>query len=189
MVTVGDFVGTGMVPASCAGISNDPRICGPLDNTGMGKMLRERLKDELKKAMLAKNQRATATVRLIMAALKDNDIAARAKGNSDGLGEDEILALLATMIKQRRESITMYTDGGREDLAKGEAEEIEIIERFLPEQMDDAAVEAAIREAIELTGASGLKEMGKVMAALREKYAVQMDFSKAGKIARDLLSG
>ena len=152
-------------------------------------MLRERLNDALKKAMLAKEQRATATLRLILAALKDRDIAARGKGQSEGIGDDEILSMLQTMIKQRRESIEMYRKGGRDELAQREAEEIEVIESFLPEQMDDAATEAAIRQTIESVGASGLKEMGKVMAALREEYAGQMDFAKAGKVAKQLLSG
>ncbi|MCK5622351.1 MAG: GatB/YqeY domain-containing protein [Alphaproteobacteria bacterium] len=152
-------------------------------------MLRESLKDELKKSMLAKEQRATATLRLILAALKDRDIAGRSKGQTDGIGEDEILSMLQTMIKQRRESIEMYNKGGREELAKQEEEEIGIIERFLPAQMDDAAIEAAIDKAIESIGASGLKEMGKVMAALRDNYAGQMDFAKAGAIAKKLLSG
>lgn len=152
-------------------------------------MLRELLPQELKKSMLAKEQRSTATLRLIMAALKDRDIAARSKGNADGIDDGEILSMLQTMIKQRRESIEMYTQGGREKLAKQEAEEIEIIERFLPDQMDDAATEAAIGKAIESIGASGLKEMGKVMTALREQYAGQMDFAKAGAIAKKLLSG
>jgi len=152
-------------------------------------MLRKRLSAELKKAMLAKEQRATATLRLILAALKDRDIAARGKGQTDGIGDEDILSMLQTMIKQRRESIEMYRKGGREELAQREAEEIEIIEGFLPEQMDDAAIEAAIRQAIDSVGASGLKEMGQVMAALREEYAGQMDFAKAGKVAKTLLSG
>ena len=151
-------------------------------------MLRERLNRELKTAMLAKDQRATATLRLILAALKDRDIAARGKGRTDGIDDDEILSMLQTMIKQRRESIDMYRKGGRAELAQREAEEIEIIEGFLPEQMDDAAIEAAIRETIDSVGASGLKEMGQVMAALRTRYAGQMDFAKAGKVAKELLS-
>ena len=152
-------------------------------------MLRERLNEELKKAMLAKQQRATATLRLILAALKDRDIAARGKGQTEGIGDDDILSMLQTMIKQRRESIEMYRKGGRDELARQEAEEIEIIEGYLPEQMDDAAIEAAIRQTIESVGASGLKEMGKVMATLREEYAGQMDFAKAGQVAKALLSG
>jgi uncharacterized protein YqeY len=152
-------------------------------------MLRENLNDELKKSMLAKDQQATATLRLIMAALKDRDIAARSKGQNDGIGEDEILSMLQTMIKQRRESIEMYKKGGREELADRENEEIKVIERFLPAQMDDAAIEGAVAEAIKAAGAGSLKEMGKVMAALREQYAGQMDFAKAGAVAKKLLSG
>jgi uncharacterized protein YqeY len=151
-------------------------------------MLRERLNEELKKAMLAKEPRATATLRLILAALKDRDIAARTKGQNGGIGDDEILAMLQTMIKQRRESIEAYRKGGRDELAQQEADEIEIIEGFLPEQMDDAAIEAATRQAIDVVGASSLKEMGKVMAVLREKHAGRMDFAKAGKVAKALLS-
>lgn len=152
-------------------------------------MLRERLNNELKKAMLAKDQRATATLRLILAALKDRDIAARSKGQTEGIGEDEILSMLQTMVKQRRESIEMYKKGGRDELARQEEEEIVVIESFLPEQMDDAAVEEAVKQTIEKVGASGLKEMGKVMAALREDYSGRMDFARAGAIAKKLLSG
>ena len=128
-------------------------------------------------------------VKTFLAALKDRDIAARGKGQTDGIGEDDILSMLQTMIKQRRESIEMYRKGGRDELAQREAGEIEVIEGFLPEQMDDAATEAAIRQTIDSVGATGLKEMGKVMAALREEYAGQMDFAKAGKVAKALLSG
>lgn len=152
-------------------------------------MLRQRLNEELKKAMLAKETRATATLRLILAALKDRDIAARSKGQTDGIGDDEIMAMLQTMVKQRRESIDLYKKGGRDELAKQEEEEIGIIERFLPTQMSDEEIAAAIREAIESTGASNLKEMGKVMGTLREQYAGQMDFAKAGAMAKKILSG
>lgn len=151
-------------------------------------MLRERLNDELKKAMLAKDQRATATLRLILAALKDRDIAARSKGSMEGIGEDEILSMLQTMVKQRRESIEMYRKGGREELASQEEDEIAVIEGFLPAQMDDAAMEKAVSSTIDSVGASGLKEMGKVMASLRENYAGRMDFAKAGAIAKKRLS-
>jgi len=151
-------------------------------------MLRERLSGELKKAMLAKEQRATATLRLILAALKDNDIAARGRGRSEGIGEDEILALLQTMIKQRRESIELYIKGGRAELARQEEEEIAVIERFLPAQMSDAEIEAATRAAIKSAGAAGVKDMGKVMAALRAEFAGRMDFAKAGQVAKSLLT-
>lgn len=152
-------------------------------------MLRERLKEALKKAMLAREKLATGTLRLILAALQDRDIAARGKGNADRIGEDEILAMLQTMIKQRRESIEKYGEAGRDDLVKQEAGEIAIIEGFLPRQMDEAEIEAAVKSTIEESGATGLKEMGKVMAALRESHAGQMDFASAGKVAKKLLSG
>ncbi len=151
--------------------------------------MRERLKDELKKAMLAKNQQAVGTLRLILAALKDRDIAARGKGNSDGIAEDEILAMLQTMIKQRRESIEMFEKGDRPELAGKEAGEIAIIEDFLPRQMDQAEIEEAVKSVIASSEAGSLKDMGKVMAALRADYAGRMDFGKASALTKTLLSG
>jgi hypothetical protein len=151
--------------------------------------MRERLKDELKKAMLAKNQQAVGTLRLILAALKDRDIAARGKGNSGGIAEDEILAMLQTMIKQRRESIEMFEQGGRSELAGKEAGEIAIIEGFLPRQMEAAEIEEAVKSVIAASAAGSLKDMGKVMAALRADYAGRMDFGKASALAKTLLSG
>ena len=142
-------------------------------------MLRARISDALKKAMKAKEKHTVSTIRLIMAALKDRDIAARSKGNSDGVSEDEILSILQSMIKQRHESVTMYEQGGRAELAEQEAIEIVIIQTFLPEQMDEAAVNAAVQEIISNLSAVSLKDMGKVMAALKEEFAGQMDFSKA----------
>lgn len=152
-------------------------------------MLRTRLNDALKEAMKAKKEREVQTIRLILAALKDRDIAARTDGPGDGIGEDAILSLLQSMVKQRRESIDMYEKGGRLELAEQEAEEIAIIETFLPKQMTEDEVSAAIVEVMEETGASTIKDMGKVMAALREKYAGRMDFGKAsGKIKAKLTS-
>ncbi len=151
--------------------------------------MRERLKDELKKAMLAKNQQAVGTLRLILAALKDRDIAARGKGNSDGIAEDEILAMLQTMIKQRRESIEMFEKGDRPELAGKEAGEIAIIEGFLPRQMEEAEIEEAVKSVIAASEAGSLKDMGKVMAALRADYAGRMDFGKASALTKTLLSG
>ena len=142
-------------------------------------MLRVRIGDALKTAMKAKEKHTVGTVRLIMAALKDRDIAARSKGDNDGIGEDEILSMLQSMIKQRRESIIMYEKGGRAELAEQETDEIAIIQTFLPEQMDQTAVNAAIQDAIDSLSATSLKDMGKVMGALKEKFAGQMDFSKA----------
>ncbi len=142
-------------------------------------MLRARIDDALKTAMKSKETHTVATIRLIMAALKDRDIAARSKGNSEGITDDEILSMLQSMIKQRRESVEMYEKGGRAELAEQEAGEIAIIETFLPEQMDEKAVRAAIEEAIKEVDASSLKDMGKVMGLLKERFAGQMDFSKA----------
>jgi len=137
--------------------------------------------------MRAKKNREVQTIRLILAALKDRDIAARSEGNAEGIGDDAILSLLQSMVKQRRESIALYEKGGRLELAQQEAEEIEIIEDFLPKQMDEDEVEAAIAEVLEETGAETIKDMGKVMAALRGKYAGRMDFGKAsGKIKAKL---
>jgi uncharacterized protein YqeY len=151
-------------------------------------MLRVQLNDALKEAMRAKDQRTLATVRLILAALKDRDICARGNGNPDGIGEDEILTMLQSMVKQRRESIGMYEQGGRLELAEQEAQEITVIERFMPAQMDDAGMAAAVDATIADLGAAGLKDMGRVMAALKERYAGQMDFGKAGGLAKARLN-
>ncbi|MEP4379218.1 MAG: GatB/YqeY domain-containing protein [Alphaproteobacteria bacterium] len=147
-------------------------------------MFREQLPEALRAALKEKDQRAVSTLRLIMAALKDRDIAARSKGNDDGIDEDEILQMLQTMVKQRRESISMYEKGGRLELAQQEAEEIAIIERYLPEQLGDDDIEAAVDKVIAEVGAGGLKDMGVVMGALREGYAGQMDFGKASAIVK-----
>lgn len=151
-------------------------------------MLRERLTQALKDATLSKDSCATATIRLVLAALKDRDIAARSNQRSDGLNDDEILGLLQTMLKQRRESIAMYEKGARPDLAEREAREIEVIQRFLPEQMDEAETAAAVEAVIAELGAEGLKDMGKVMGALRERFAGRMDFTRASAFAKECLS-
>ena len=151
-------------------------------------MFRARIGDALKTAMKAKEKHTVSTVRLIMAALKDRDIAARSKGDNDGIGEDEILSMLQSMIKQRRESIIMYEKGGRAELAEQETGEIAIIQTFLPKQMDQAAVNAAVQEAIDNLSATSLKDMGKVMGTLKEKFAGQMDFSKASVQVKAKLS-
>ncbi len=147
-------------------------------------MLRTRLSDALKTAMKAKEGCAVSTLRLIHAALKDRDIAARGNGNMDGIGDDDILSLFQSMIKQRRESIDAYQRGGRMELAQKEAEEISIIEGFLPEQMSEEAIAAAVGEAISEIGAANLKDMGKVMAVLKETYAGCMDFGKASGLVK-----
>ena len=151
-------------------------------------MLRAEINEALKDAMKAKEERATSTLRLILAALKDRDIAARGKGKEETVSDDEILQLLQSMIKQRHASIEAYEKGGRQDLADGEAEEITIIERFLPEQMGEEDIAAAVEAVISECGASSLKQMGQVMAALRERYAGSMDFSKASQLVKDKLA-
>ncbi len=147
-------------------------------------MLRPQLNDQLKTAMLAKNARVVSTIRLILAALKDRDIAARSRGVMDGIGDDEILSMLQSMIKQRRESISLYEQGGRLELAQQEQDEIVIIETFLPQQMSEAESIEAIRAAITEIGAGGIKDMGKVMAVLKERFVGRMDFTKASALTK-----
>jgi uncharacterized protein len=150
--------------------------------------LREQFNDALKEAMKAKEQRRVSTLRLMLAALKDRDIANRSEESRAGIGDDEILLLLAKMIKQREESAATYDSGGRPELAAAEREEIVIIQEFLPKQMSEAEVEAAAKAAIAEVGASSMKDMGKVIAALKERYAGQMDFAKASSTVKSLLT-
>ena len=138
--------------------------------------------------MRAKDKNAVATLRLILAALKDREIAARSKSDATEIGDGEIESLLQTMVKQRRESIEMYVNGDRQELADKEAEEITIIERFLPNQLSDGDVEKAVAAVVADLGAQSLKDMGRVMGTLRERHAGQMDFGKAGSIAKKALS-
>ena len=151
-------------------------------------MLREQLKDALKEAMIAKDNRKTATVRLILAAVKDRDIASRGTSKNGQITQDDILQLLQSMIKQRKESIELYQRGGRTDLVESEQAEIDIIQSFLPRQMEGEEAENAIRAVIAETGAASIRDMGKVMAALREKYAGQMDFGQASVSVKNLLA-
>jgi hypothetical protein len=150
-------------------------------------MLRERLTEELKTAMKAKDQRTVSTVRMILAALKERDIAVRDKGNRDGIADPEIVELMQKLVRQRRDSIELYEKGGRPELAQQEAEEIAVIERYLPKAMDEAEATAAIAAAIAETGASTIKDMGRVMAHLKERYAGRMDFAKAGALVKQKL--
>jgi len=151
-------------------------------------MLRTRLNDALKEALKAKNQRSVATLRLILAALKDRDIAARGKGNTDGVDEEEILQMLQKMVRQNRESIEAYQQGNRPDLVQKENEEIAIIEQFLPRQLTPEEIAAAVEELLAETGASGIKEMGAVMSALKERYPGRMDFAKASALVKERLA-
>ncbi len=150
-------------------------------------MLREQIKSELVSAMKEKNESKTATLRLINAAIKDKDIEARPKGNLNGIDDGAILSLLQSMIKQRRESIDMYQKGNRTDLAAKEQAEIDIIAAFLPKQLSQEEVKAKIQEVIAATGAASIKDMGKVMAALKAQYAGQMDFASASALIKQLL--
>ncbi len=147
-------------------------------------MLRTQITTAYKTAMKRKEAIAVSTLRLIQAAIKDRDIAARSKGNSDGISDDVVLSLLQSMIKQRRDSIEAYEKGGRMELAQREAEEISIIESFLPAQMNDVEIAAAVEGVISNVEATTLKDMGKVMAILKEQFAGRMDFGKASSAVK-----
>ncbi len=152
-------------------------------------MLREELKKQLVEAMKSKNDAVVSTIRLINAAIKQKDIEARPGGNTDGIDDAAILSLMQSMIKQRRESIDMYTKGGRPELAAAEQSEIDVIQTFLPQQMSEEEMKKAISDIIAVTGASSIKDMGKVMGALRGKYAGQMDFGAASSLIKQMLAG
>jgi len=155
---------------------------------GTQTMLRDELNEAMKTAMRARDTAALGTIRLILAKLKDVDIANRTEASREGVADDRILSMLQGMIKQRNESIALYEKGNRADLVDKEKAEIAVIERFLPRQMDDAAVESAVAEAVASTGAKTVKDMGGVMAALKGKYAGQMDFAKASAAVKKALS-
>ena len=152
-------------------------------------MLRDKLNEALKDAMRARDMGSVGTIRLILAKLKEVDIASRTEANREGVADDKILSMMQGMIKQRNESIQLYEKGNRQDLADKEKAEIAVIERFLPQQMDQAAVEAAVKDAIAASGAKSVKDMGGVMAALKAKYAGQMDFAKASAAVKKTLAG
>jgi len=150
-------------------------------------MFRQRLNDELKAAMKSRDQRATSALRLILAALKDRDIAARSRGVTDGVDEAEIFDLLQKMIRQRQESIALFKQANRQELVDQEQGEINIIERFLPKKMSEGEANAAIAAVVEELGASSIKDMGRVMAALKERYSGRMDFAKVGQQVKQKL--
>ena len=152
-------------------------------------MLRDNLAEALKDAMRARDMTTVGAVRLILAKLKEVDIAARTEASREGVADDRILSMLQGMIKQRNESVVLYEKGNRPELAEKEKAEIAVIERFLPKQMDDAAVAAAVTEAMASTGAKTVKDMGGVMAVLKAKYAGQMDFAKASAAVKKALAG
>ena len=150
-------------------------------------MLRERINTETKAAMKAKQTQRLTTLRLINAAIKDKDIAARSGDNVDGVSDEQILAILSKMIKQRRDSATAYEEANRMELAEQERAEIEVIEEFLPRKLDDDEVTAAIDAAMKKVGASSIRDMGKVMAELKSSHAGQMDFGKVGGMIKQRL--
>jgi uncharacterized protein len=147
--------------------------------------MRASIMQAVKDAMKSGNKPRLLTLRTVQAKIKDADIAARP--TREAISEPELIELLAKLVKQRRESIALYTQGGRADLVAQETAEIAILEEFLPKQMDDAGIKAAIAGVIKDTGAASVKDMGKVMAAMKEKFAGQMDFTKASAMVKDLL--
>lgn len=151
-------------------------------------MLRDDINNALKEAMKAKNERAVSTLRMVNSTLKNADIEARGAGKP-ALGDAEVLATLQKMIKQRQESVELYEKGGRQDLATQEREEIAVISAYLPKQMSEDEMKAAIDAAVAETGASSMKDMGKVVGILRGKYAGQMDMGKASALVKAKLGG
>lgn len=149
--------------------------------------MRQRLTDAMKESLKGGDKRRLSTVRMIQAAVKDKDIEARGAGRGQAT-EDEILALLQKMIKQRQESTGIYEGAGRPELARQEREEADIIQSFLPQQLDESETRAAIESAIGRTGAASVKDMGKVIGALRAEFAGRMDFGKASGLVKDMLA-
>ncbi|WP_404402907.1 GatB/YqeY domain-containing protein [Pelagibacterium halotolerans] len=150
--------------------------------------MREKINAAMKDAIKARDARRTTTLRLINAAIKDREIAARGEGK-EGISDEEVMALLQKMVKQREESAGIYADAGRAELEAQEREEMEIIKEFLPKPLSDEDVEAAIKAAISETGAEGLRDMGKVVGVLKAKYPGQIDFGKASKEVKAQLGG
>ena len=154
----------------------------------MAEDLRSRFTEEMKAAMKAGDTARTSTIRMMIAKLKEVDIAARPSG-VDKVPDEQIAAMLRGMVKSRRESADLYRQGGRQDLVDKEEAEIRVIESFLPQQMDEATMQAAIRDAIAETGAASVKDMGKVMGVLRAKHAATMDLGRAGPLVKAALGG
>jgi uncharacterized protein YqeY len=151
-------------------------------------MLRDAINNAIKDAMKAKDERKLSTLRMVNSSLKNADIEARGQGKPP-LSDEDLLGLLQKMIKQRQESVALYDKGGRPELAAAEREEIAVISAYLPKQMSDDEVNAAIAAIVKETGAAGMKDMGKVIAALKAKYAGQMDFGKASGLVKAALTG
>jgi uncharacterized protein len=151
--------------------------------------LRDQLNTAVKEAMKARDQKRLGTLRLIQANIKDKDIASRTEESRTGISDDDILALFGKLIKSREDSIALYEKGGRPELAEAERAEIAILREFMPRQLDDTETKAAIAAVVAETGAASLKDMGKVMAALKERYTGTMDFGKAGALVKAQLGG
>jgi hypothetical protein len=150
--------------------------------------LRDQFNQALKDAMRARNQKRVSTLRLVLAALKDRDIANRSEASREGISDEEILSLLAKMIKQREESAAAYEAGGRPELVASEREEIAIIREFQPAQMSESETRAAVAAAVGESGAGSPKDMGRIMAVLKARYPGRMDFARAAAIAKDVLA-
>ncbi len=151
--------------------------------------LRDQLNTAVKEAMKARDQKRLGTLRLIQANIKDKDIAGRTEESRDGISDDEILALFGKLVKSREDSIALYEKGGRPELAQAEKDEIAILHEFMPRQLDETETKAAIAAVVAEVGAASLKDMGKVMAALKERYTGTMDFGKAGAMVKAQLGG
>jgi uncharacterized protein YqeY len=150
-------------------------------------MIKDRLQADLKEAVKGRETVRASTIRLILAALKDREIAARTTDSVEPIGEEEVMSLLARMVRQREESATAYEEGGRLDLADEERREIAVIRAYLPRPMTDAEVESAIACAIESVGATSIRDMGRIMAHLKSKHTGRMDFAKAGAVVKTAL--
>ncbi len=150
---------------------------------------RTEITNAMKEAMKARDEMRLSTARLIIAKMKEQDIEARVKGNMDGIGDSEILSMMQGMIKQRQESAKIYREGNRAELAEKEEAEIKVIESFLPAQLSDSDVDKIVGELVEKSGATSIKDMGKVMAELKAHYAGQIDMAKAGAVVRAKLGG
>jgi uncharacterized protein len=154
----------------------------------MDMSLRDKLMDDVKAAMKGGEKTRLSTIRLIQAALKDKDIEARGQGKGQ-LTDEDLMSLMQKMVKQRQESIAIYTQAGRNELAAGEQAEVDVITSYLPKQMDEAGMKAAIAAAVAEAGAASMKDMGKVVGILKAKYAGQMDFAKASQMVKAALGG
>ena len=151
--------------------------------------LREKFTENMKDAMRAKDEVTLSTLRLILSAIKDKDIATRTAESREGIKDEQILSLLQSMVKQRQESIKLYLKGDRPELAERESVEIKIIEGYLPKQLQEDEIKAIVQQTIDSLGATSIKDMGKVMAELKSKYSGKMDFSKASGLVKGKLVG